>query len=99
MLGQLGRVMWGTVGLLTLLSPSWNSVDLFICHNAVRCRGTWQRPHCDLLWTNDGAKRLICHSQRIKSLRGGQSLPKSGDKISSSLYLKLFTDAKVVFFI
>lgn len=70
--------------LLALLSPPWNSVDLFICHNAVRCRGTWQRPHCDLLWTNDGAKRLICHSQRIKSRRAGQSLPKSGDKISST---------------
>lgn len=27
---------------------------------------TWQEPHCDLLWTNDSAKYLVCHSQWIR---------------------------------
>ena len=27
---------------------------------------TWQEPDCDLLWTNDSAKCLVCRSPRIK---------------------------------
>lgn len=27
---------------------------------------TLQEPHCDLLWTNDSAKCLVCRSPRIK---------------------------------
>lgn len=80
-------------------APRAASVDLFICHNAMRCRGTWQRPHCDLFWTNDSAKRPISHSHWIKSWRGGQPRPKPGDEISCTLYFDLYyvTDAVVVF--
>lgn len=39
---------------------------LFVTLQCMSPSATWQEPHCDLLWTNDSAKCIVCHSQWIK---------------------------------
>lgn len=40
---------------------------LFVTMKCMSPSATWQEPHCDLLWTSDSAKSIVCHSQWIKS--------------------------------